>query len=240
MKKHPWIYSSILILMIWFVTYGILSNKIIPSPIKTGIYIINHIPLLSLHLATSLFRIVSAIAITVILGGMLGILTARNKQLDQWLSPLIYTLYPVPKIAFLPLLMLFLGLGNTSKITLVSLILFFQITITLRDSVKNIHPSYFLSIRSLGANKWQTYRHVILPAMLPNLFTALRISVGTSISVLFFAENFATTYGIGYFIMDSWLRLDYTGMFAGIIVISLMGSVIFIALDRLEARFCRW
>jgi NitT/TauT family transport system ATP-binding protein len=117
--------------------------------------------------------------------------------------------YPIPKIAFLPLIMLFFGLGNLSKIILISLILFFQITLSVRDSVKNIHPSYYLSIKSLGAGKRDLYRHVILPAMLPNLFTALRVSVGTAISVLFFAENFATRFGIGYFIMDSWLKLDW-------------------------------
>jgi NitT/TauT family transport system permease protein len=166
--------------------------------------------------------------------------TARSPKVDTWLSPLLYTLYPVPKIAFLPLLMLFLGLGNLSKITLVSLILFFQIAITIRDSVKGVHPSYFLAIKSLGASKRQIYQHVIIPAILPNLFTSLRISVGTSISVLFFAENFATRYGIGYYIMDSWLKLDYNAMFAGIIAISLMGSALFGILDLMETKICKW
>ena len=191
-------------------------------------------------MSISLYRILVAIVITVILGSTVGILTARNEVLDRVITPLLYTLYPVPKIAFLPLLMLFLGLGDASKITLVALILFFQIVISVRDSVKAIHPSYFISIKSLGARSSHVYRHVILPAILPSLFTSLRISVGTSISVLFFAENFATQYGIGFFIMDSWLKLDYVAMFAGIVTISFMGSALFEILDLIELKFCRW
>lgn len=226
--------------MIWGLVHLVLSVSFVPSPIETILYFITHLQVLALHLILSLFRITTAIIITVFLGGFVGILTARNSFLDKYLSPILYTLYPIPKIAFLPLLMLFLGLGNTSKITLVSLILFFQIVVSIRDSVKGVHASYLLSIKSLGATKWQVYKHVIIPATLPNLFTALRISVGTSISVLFFAENYATEYGIGYYIMDSWLKLDYTAMFSGIIAISFLGMSLFLLLDYLETVICKW
>ncbi|MHB8963261.1 MAG: ABC transporter permease [Saccharofermentanales bacterium] len=240
MKKHPYLYSCILIAIVWELASLLISEGFFPPPYDTAVYFVQHLQMISLHLLMSFLRIFAAIAITVLAGSATGIFTARNAGADALVSPLLYTLYPVPKIAFLPLLMLFLGLGNGSKIALVSLILYFQIAISARDSVKNVHPAYFISIRSLGATKFQIYRHVILPAILPNLFTALRISVGTSISVLFFAENFATEYGIGYYIMDSWMRLDYTAMFAGIIAISLMGSVLFKLIDYAEIAVCRW
>jgi len=240
MKKHPFLYSLLVILLIWTLLHLAVSKSFIPSPWETVSYFYRHLSVIVLHVIFSLFRILTAIVITVFLGGAVGVFTARNPSVDRWLSPLLYTLYPVPKIAFLPLLMLFLGLGNISKITLVSLILFFQIAVSIRDSVKRVHPSYLLAIKSLGATKVQVYRHVLIPAILPNLFTALRISVGTSISVLFFAENFATEYGIGYYIMDSWLKLDYKAMFAGIIAISFMGSALFLLLDYLENTFCKW
>lgn len=240
MKKHPLLFGFLLLLMLWELFHLIVSKNFVPSPYRTFIFLVTHLAILSQHLIVSFSRILIAILVTVVLGGIVGILTARNSKTDAWLSPLLYILYPIPKIALLPLLMLFLGLGNGSKITLVGLILFFQIAIAIRDSIKGIHASYFLAIKSLGASKWQTYHHVILPAVLPNLFTSLRISVGTSISVLFFAENFATQYGIGYFIMDSWLKLDYTAMFAGIVAISMMGSSLFMLLDAMEKYFCRW
>ncbi|MBF4691902.1 ABC transporter permease [Fusibacter ferrireducens] len=240
MKKQPFLYSLILILILWQVSTWVVQKNFLPSPVVTVQYMATHLLLLLKHMSISLYRILVAIVITVFLGSMVGIVTARNEIVDCAMTPLLYTLYPVPKIAFLPLLMLFLGLGDASKITLVALILFFQIVISVRDSVKAIHPSYFISIQSLGATRTQIYRHVILPAILPSLFTSLRISVGTSISVLFFAENFATQYGIGFFIMDSWLKLDYISMFAGIVTISFMGSALFSLLDLFESKLCRW
>ncbi len=240
MKKHPFLYSVVLILIIWQISTWIVHKNFLPAPIVTGQYMAVHSLMLIKHMSISLYRILVAIVITVILGSIVGIITARNEIVDRVITPLLYTLYPVPKIAFLPLLMLFLGLGDASKITLVALILFFQIVISVRDSVQAIHPTYFVAIKSLGATKRHIYRHVILPAILPSLFTSLRISVGTSISVLFFAENFATQYGIGFFIMDSWLKLNYVAMFAGIVTISFMGSALFRILDLMEAKMCHW
>ena len=240
MKQHRYIYSSVVIFAIWFTLSLLLKLNYIPSPVATIVYIGQHINEIFAHVSMSLYRIMIAMILTILLGTWCGVMTARVDVMDRSLTPLFYTLYPIPKIAFLPILMLLLGIGNASKIALVSLILFFQIVITIRDSVKNIHPSYYLSIKSLGASKSDIYRHVIIPAMLPSLFTALRLSVGTSISVLFFAENYATQLGIGYFIMDSWLKINYTAMFAGVVVISLMGSLIFAALDMLESKICNW
>ena len=82
--------------------------------------------------------------------------------------------------------------------------------------------------------------HLILPAVMPKIITSLRISVGVSISILFFGENFATTYGIGYFIMNSWMMVNYVEMFSGIIALSIMGLFIFKLIDLLEKRFCGW
>lgn len=238
--KHRYIYSVTIILAIWMLVSLLMNENFIPSPIAVGIYLANHIPELAVHLFMSLYRIVISVIITIILGASFGVLTARIRWLDHYLTPIFYTLYPIPKIAFLPLLMLMLGIGDASKIALVSQILFFQIVITIHDSVKKIHPSYYTSIKSLGASKRQVYQHVVIPAMIPSLFTSLRISIGTSISVLFFAENYATKQGLGFFIMNSWVRIDYVSMFAGIVTISMLGGCMFIMLDIIEDRLCRW
>ncbi len=240
MKKRSYFYGSLILLGVWSLSSLLVARAFLPSPFQTAAHFVQHLPVLSQHLLMSFIRIFIAIFFTVIAGTAVGIFTARNARADAVITPLLYTLYPIPKIAFLPLLMLFLGIGNLSKILLVSLILFFQIAITIRDSVKGVHPSYFLAIKSLGATKKQIYRHVLLPAILPHLFTSLRISVGTSISVLFFAENFATQFGIGYYIMDSWMKLDYVAMFSGIVAISFMGAFLFGLLDFLEHKICRW
>ena len=76
--------------------------------------------------------------------------------------------------------------------------------------------------------------------VLPNFITSLRVAMGTAISVLFFTETFGTKYGMGYFIMDSWLRVNYLDMYAGIVVLSLIGLFLFGFLDLVENYFCKW
>ena len=163
-----------------------------------------------------------------------------SKKADELISPVVYILYPIPKIAFLPILMILFGLGNTPKIVLIITIVIFQIIVAVRDGVKEIPKELFYSVVSLGLNKLQIYRHLIIPYVLPKIITAIRISVGVSISVLFYGENFATTYGIGYFIMDSWIKVNYVEMFSGILALSIMGFLIFKFIDVIENRLCGW
>lgn len=232
--------AILIILAIWYTLHYFVSAKLIPSPHDTLAVLLGAWQTIGTHVLASLYRIVVAIIVTLVIGVPLGVAIATHKSLDALLSPVIYALYPIPKIALLPLLMLFFGLGDLSKIILVGLIIIFQILVSTRDGVRAINPSYYTSMQALRATKWQVYQHMIIPAIIPNLLTSLRLSIGTSISVLFFAENFATRYGIGYYIMDSWLKLDYKGMFAGIVAISLMGIALFALIDSLENILCRW
>ncbi|WP_058485375.1 ABC transporter permease [Defluviitalea phaphyphila] len=239
--KYKTIYGSLIILIFWYALHFIFKSTIIPSPHITiyEFFILIKGKLL-IHILVSLFRILIAVIISLIIGMSVGLFLGLNKKYDKYISPMIYLLYPIPKIAFLPILMIIFGLGNTSKIILITIIILFQILVTTRDSVKGLSKELFYSIKSLGANKIQIYRHLIIPAVFPKLLTSLRISIGTSIAVLFFAENFATRYGIGYFIMDSWARVDYIQMFAGILAISFLGLLIFKLIDLLEDKLCKW
>ncbi|WP_117169922.1 ABC transporter permease [Paraliobacillus sediminis] len=239
--RYKTIYASVFIIICWYFFHLLIESTIIPNPFET---IFTFFQLLRedllLHVGMSLLRISVSIIIAVLVGGSLGLYLGLHEKFDLFFAPIIYLLYPLPKIAFLPVFMILFGLGNTSKIVLISIIILFQILLTTRDSIKGLSKELFYSIISLGANKQQVYLHLVLPAVLPKLFTALRISVGTSISVLFFAENYATTYGIGYFIMDSWIRVDYVEMFAGIIAISFLGLLVFRGIDLIEAKLCKW
>ena len=87
---------------------------------------------------------------------------------------------------------------------------------------------------------WGLLRHLLLPAALPAALSALRIAIGTAISVLFVTETYGTTEGLGYYISDAWMRIDYLDMYAGIALLSLMGVGLFILIDLLEAILCPW
>jgi NitT/TauT family transport system permease protein len=218
-----------------------LGSSVIPSPFATILNFIAIFPgTLSINLLVSLARILTAVLISLIFGTVIGLWIGMNKKADALITPVVYILYPLPKIAFLPILMILFGLGNTPKIVLIIIIIIFQIILSVRDGVKEIPKELFYSVKSLGLKKTETYRHLILPAVTPKIITSLRISIGVSISVLFFGENFATTYGIGYFIMNSWLMVNYLEMFSGILALSLLGLLIFKLIDLLEYKLCRW
>lgn len=192
------------------------------------------------HLLTSGWRVLAATALGTVLAVPLGLVFGRSPRADAVFAPLLFLTYPVPKVVFLPVLLIFLGLGDSSKIALITLIVFFQILVTARDAAKAIPPASVLSVRSLGATRMQVMRHVVFPAALPEIFTALRIGTGTAVAVLFLAESIGGNTGLGYYIVDAWGRIDYDAMFAGIIGMALLGVGLYESLEAAESRTCRW
>ncbi|MFW5981344.1 MAG: ABC transporter permease [bacterium] len=230
-----------MIILLWYILHWFLQSPVVPIPHRVIIHTVRIFPdIILVHLLSSLARILMAIFISLILGVSTGLLLGMNTKFDSLFTPVVYILYPIPKIAFLPVLMILLGLDDLPKVILITIIIVFQIIVTTRDAVKDLSKELFYSVRSLGMNKKQIYRHMIIPAILPRILTSLRISVGTSVAVLFFAENFATRYGIGYFIMNSWSTVNYLAMFSGIVALSLMGLGLFKLIDFLENRLCAW
>jgi NitT/TauT family transport system permease protein len=235
------IYGAAVILLLWYILHLTVNSNIIPSPYVTAVEFIRLIRGdMLLHVLYSFMRILAAVSISMILGVSLGLLSGMSKAADFIISPIAYILYPLPKIAFLPVFMILFGLGDITKIILITTIIFFQIMLATRDGVKEIPTELAFSVRSLGLNRQQTYIYLVFPSVLPKIISALRVSIGISIAALFFSENFATRFGIGYFIMNCWIMADYVRMFAGILTLSIMGAVIFKVIDLAEKALCPW
>lgn len=195
------------------------------------------------HILVSTTRVLVSLVTALFPAVLLGMILGHVEKLDRLASPLIYLTYPVPKIIFLPLVVTLLGLGNFSKIFLIWIVVFFQILVTTRDASRQVSKSMVDSVLSLGAGQSQIYYHVIFPACLPKILTALRISLGTAIAVLFFSETIASVGaygGIGYFVMEAWARMAWNDMYAGIIAMGIMGFVLYLFLDWLEKKICPW
>lgn len=240
-KINKTLYGCLVVILLWYLLHLIVDSAIVPSPHATLLAFIRLLQKeLLLHVGASLLRLIASLLVSIIMGIPLGLLIGMSKKADDIISPAAYILYPIPKIAFLPVLMLMFGLGNTSKIILIITIIVFPILLGARDGVKEIDNQLFYSMKSLGLNKAQIYRNLVVPAVLPKLISSLRVSIGISISVLFFAENFATSYGLGYFIMNTWAIIKYEDMFAGILALSLMGLIIFKFIDYMEKKLCPW
>ena len=231
----------LLCLALWWAVAQLLQMPVIPSPELVLLRLVQKFPdAIAVHAGYSLLRIVFGLLAAVVVGYPVGVLMGYFPRVNQLLAPILYLTYPVPKIALLPVVMLLFGVGETSKLLLVFLIIVFQVVVAVRDAVTATPAETYAPLRVLGASFVQIVRHIIVPASLPKFITAVRVAMATAISVLFFTETFGTQYGIGYYIMDAWLRVNYLDMYAGIVVLSAMGLMLFILLDWTERRLCRW
>jgi ABC-type nitrate/sulfonate/bicarbonate transport system permease component len=235
------LYGVVIIVVLWYLLSILIGSNMVPSP-KTTIY-----ELLRLlkndfiyHILYSMYRILGAILISLIIGIPVGIAIGMSDLIDKIISPVVYLLYPIPKIAFLPIFMVMFGIDDKSKIILMVTIIVFQILIVTRDAVKETDKDVLISARVMKFTKIDTIIKVIIPSIAPKVFSALRVSIGIAISALFFSENYATKYGIGYYIMNAWSMVDYKGMFAGVLALSIMSLIIFKIIDLLEKKICPW
>jgi len=209
-KTLNYIAAALFLFVLWDILALILNNPALPRPIPAFIAFVKIFPQsLWKHFLISTYRVLVSLFIGLAIAVPLGLYLGREPKLDKWLSPQLYLTYPIPKIALLPVIFAIFRIGDLSKIILIVLIIFFQIIVTVRDAAQNIPANSVLSVLSLGASPTEIYRHVIIPGCLPEIFTAARISLGTAISILFFAESFATFEGLGYFIFEAWSRVNY-------------------------------
>lgn len=240
-KKHLWI-GLVIMLVVWQLFHWFLDPRLIPSAFETIRVLIGLIVTgeLFIHTVFSMYRLLVAVILALSIGLFTGIVMGMNKGFEKVMAPLVYILFPVPKAALLPIIFVIFGLGDSSKIILIWLILYFQIVLAVYDAVKNIPKDIFLSARTLKLDKKEMYVHIVLPAILPDVLSALRTSVGIGIAVLFFAETYATNKGLGYFIMTNWSMLNYEEMYSGILLLGGIGYVIFSGIDYLKYRFVKW
>lgn len=240
-KIWSFIKGFIILNILWYVCAIIMNSRILPSPDK--IYL--HLPELFkdgfyIHILASLYRVFVGLLLSFIIGSTIGLIMGYSKRFNKILNPLVYFAYPIPKTALLPVVMTLYGLGDGSKITIVVLITVFQVIVSVRDAVINVEKVNYNPLISLGASRMQKFYHVTLPAILPEVLTNTRLSIGTALSVLLFAEAYGTSMGIGYFIQDAWTRINYIDMYSGIVILSILGLILFIILDYVESRVCRW
>lgn len=232
--------ATVVLLAGWALLSWAIASPALPGPAIALAEFWRQLPLLLPEIATSLMRVLAAMVIGTGLAVPIGLWLGRSPKADAVAAPLVFLTYPIPKVVFLPVLLVVLGLGDASKISLIALIVFFQLLVTARDAAKAVPEPSVLSVRSLGATKLQVAWHVVVPAAMPEVFTALRIGTGTAIAVLFLAEAIAGSSGIGWYIVDAWGRIDYPAMFAGIIAMALLGVALYEGLDAVELRVTRW
>lgn len=230
------------LLAFWTLASALINKPFLPAPARAFMALarMGSSGILWIHGSASAGRVFWALMWSFPPAAALGLAAGRSARLDAVVSPLLYLLHPLPKAAFLPVIMLLMGLGEASKIFLLGMIVFSQIIVAARDSSRRIQRQLLDSVRSLGGTGLDLAMQVIVPAALPELLTALRVSLGTAVAVLFLSETFATQTGLGWLIVDAWARVSYPEMYAGILALSGLGLGLFMSVDLAERLLCPW
>ncbi|RBP09856.1 taurine transport system permease protein [Roseiarcus fermentans] len=192
------------------------------------------------HVSASLFRILTAAAIAIALGVPVGLAMGLSRWAKGVFDTPIEFYWPLPPLAYLPLMIIWLGIGEASKITLLTMAMFAPIAIAAQAGVRSVSLERVNAALSLGATRFQLLREVVLPSALPEILTGARIAIGVGWSTLVAAELIAATQGIGHFVMSAsqFLATDY--VFVGIGVIALCAFAFSFAMRLLERRLAPW
>ncbi|EFE2728395.1 taurine ABC transporter permease TauC [Escherichia coli] len=192
------------------------------------------------HLAASLTRIVLALLAAVVIGIPVGIAMGLSPTVRGILDPVIELYRPVPPLAYLPLMVIWFGIGETSKILLIYLAIFAPVAMSALAGVKSAQQVRIRAAQSLGASRAQVLWFVILPGALPEILTGLRIGLGVGWSTLVAAELIAATRGLGFMVQSAGEFLTTDVVLAGIAVIAIIAFLLELGLRALQRRLTPW
>ena len=192
------------------------------------------------HIMASLQRMVWGFGWGLLVAVLLGILVTSSKLADNIVSPILGLIQPIPAFAFLPLFIIWFGVGETSKIIMIAYMSFGSIYPYFVDGIRNTNPLLIRSALSLGASKSQVFLKVVLKSSLPNLFLGMRMGIGSTFSALLVAELMGANEGLGYMINYARNYFMIDQMFVGAITIGLEFTLFSSLMDFIEKTLFRW
>ncbi|WP_103104872.1 ABC transporter permease [Brevibacillus reuszeri] len=191
-------------------------------------------------LLASMYRIGIGYSLGAILGIVVGLILGFSKWTDAIVSPIVYSIYPIPKIALLPLIILWLGIGEMPKVAIIALGVFFPVVINTFSGVKNVDPILIKAAVTFGSNHLNVIRKVILPGSLPMIFAGLKLAAGTSLLLLVSAEMIAAQQGIGSMVLHYGNLMITTKLMVGVLILSLLGLTFNRVLGWIERKLIPW
>jgi len=192
------------------------------------------------HITASLSRVVWGFGIAAALGIVVGTALGRSRLLEHLVEPMLEMLRPIPPLAFLPMMVLWFGIGEASKVAFITYAAFFPIFTTTIEGIKYVDPVLIRAAASLGASERQIFWHVVLPAATPSIITGMRLAFGLSFFVIVAAEFIAADSGLGFLINDARTFFLVSNMLLGAAVIGIIGVLANVLLRRIEGRLLRW
>ncbi|MCZ4551697.1 ABC transporter permease [Gordonia rubripertincta] len=248
LRTGNWVFRTTIVLALLLVFWevapriGLVDKTFLPpfSDVVDALIKLAQSGQLSEHISASVGRALKGFTVAVVVAVPLGIVIGWYRPVAQLLNPVLELFRNTAALALLPVFVLILGIGETSKVALVIYACMFPILLNTISGVRTVDPLLIKSARSLGLSSFRLFQKVILPAALPTIFTGIRLSAAASILVLIAAEMVGARSGLGYLIMASQLNFQIPQMYAGILTIALVGLVFNFVLVIIERRFSRW
>lgn len=242
--------TILIILILWYflTTYTSIPSMILPTPyavwksflevLREG-YGSSGYNLFS-HFFSSMKRLLIAFGLNLFTAIPVGLICGKFRAISDFLNPMIEFYRPLPPLAYYTLLVLWMGIGENSKIMLLYLAGFAPLYIACVSGVAKVKSEYIVGAEMLGANKYQIFLHIILPAALPDIFSGIRIAVGVEYTTLVAAEMVAAKTGLGWMVLDAskWLRSDV--VFMGVILMGITGILLNSLILSIENRIVHW
>lgn len=188
------------------------------------------------HVTASLQRLFIGFWLGLVPGLLLGVVMGLSRPIRAAVSPLVSGTYPIPKSALLPLILLIFGLGETSKIVMVAIGVFYPVVMNTMAGVVQVAPIYYDVANNYGASRWQVFRSVAVPGAMPNIMTGIELGAGLGLILIAIAEMVGAKSGLGFMIWNAWQLFSVETMYVGLLVIAIIGYLISLLLTAV-ARF---
>jgi NitT/TauT family transport system permease protein len=211
-----------------------------PSSIARGVVDLARSGQLAEHGRATLYRLTIGLVVGGTLGVMAGVAMGRSRAFRRVADPIVSALYPIPKIAILPLVMVFLGIGDASKVFVIAIAAFFPLLISSLAGVSQIPDIYFEVASNYGTGRLGLFKRVILPASMPTVLAGLRIALNSAIHVTIAVEVVSAVRGLGALVWLSWEILRIEQLYATLVVIAALGILSTWGIDRLTRRLVPW
>ncbi len=240
------LFSPFLLLVVWelLVRVKLLDARFFPAPssiigtFNTLLFGPQHELLIDIK--DTLGRIAVGLIIGCIPGLILGAVMGLSTPVRAFFKPMVAALFPIPKIAILPLIMLIFGLGENSKYVSVAIGVVFLVLINTMAGVMNIEKIYLDVGRNFGANRWQFFKTIAIPGAMPQIFTGFQLSLGVALIVIVATEFVGAKTGIGYLIWQSWQTFSVEAMYCGLVTCAFLGFLSQLGLDTLQRLALPW
>lgn len=195
---------------------------------------------LIVHIAYSLARVMVGYALGAVVGIVLGLSMGWSRLIEAIFSPLFRIIRPIPPIAWIPISIVWIGLGEDAKIFLIFLASFSYCTLNAWIGSKNVDPEYINAARMLGAGKSQILFTIVLPASIPPIFAGLQVALSSCWATVLAAEMVRSSEGLGWIIIAGMNNNDMLQIMTGILAIGIVGMMLSTIFRKVEAKLCRW